>query len=218
MQGWGDRNILSDEKHVLQGLTNTMLTSSQRGLYDFNAGKIVSATPAVKLQSNSSPCVHLRQEFGICFSLEGELLFVVIYKGEVGWEDVPGGAVSPHDFPFAALSPFQPKVENKKAGYDGTGGSVESPYSCRAVGSRMEAEETQLFLSWQHCCNLRNRSLPLGMGSASSTPPLPFLCQLWDRCYRIKSDPCCILSGFTSGTLWSVYCIFCLCFFVCYMS
>lgn len=75
---------MSDEKPVLQGLTNTMFTWSQCGLCDFNAGKIVSATHVVKLQSNSSLFVHLRQEFGVCFSLQGELLFVVIHKGEVG--------------------------------------------------------------------------------------------------------------------------------------
>lgn len=75
---------MSDEKHVLQGLANARFTSSQCGMYDFNAGKIVSATHVVKLQSSSSLCVHLSQEFGICFGVERELLLVVIYKGEVG--------------------------------------------------------------------------------------------------------------------------------------
>lgn len=218
MQGWGDRNILSDEKHVLQGLTNTVFTWSQCGLCDFNAGKIVSATRVVKLQ-----CV---------FIFVRNLVFASVYRGNCClWWHIRGNQsertcqeglnLSPRAYPFAAATqlphPSSLRWRAKKQDVDSTQGAVESPYSCRSAGSRMEDEEMQLFLPWQHCRNLGNRSLPLGMGSASPTPTTPLPVPVM-RCYRIKSNSCCILSVFTLGTLWSVHIIFYLCFFVCYMS
>lgn len=188
-------------------------------MYDFNAGKIVSATHVVKLQSSSSLCVHLSQEFGICFGVERELLLVVIYKGEVGWEGVPGGAVCPCARPFAAAMqlphPSSLRWRAKKQ-------DTEELWKAHALAGQREAE-------WR--LRKRSRSCPGSAAVTSGTgpfpwawdqplppPPLSFLGQLWHRCYRIKSNPRCILSVFTSGTLWSVYSIFYLCFFVCYMS
>lgn len=67
---------LSDEKHVLQGLTNMIFTLSHCVMCVLNVGKMVFAICVVKLQSNSYLFIRLIKEFG----LEGELLFMVIRK------------------------------------------------------------------------------------------------------------------------------------------
>lgn len=61
------------------------------------------------------------------------------------------GAVSPCAFPSAAAMqlphPSSLRWKVKKQDTGRTQGAVESPHSCRAAGSRMEAEERQLLLS-----------------------------------------------------------------------